>query len=288
MAYQPIIILGAGRSGTNMLRDALCCWDQIATWPCDEINYIWRHGHARYPTDALTPTMATDDTCRWIRRQFQKRADQSDCRWVLEKTCANTLRLPFVHAVLPDAKFIHIVRDGRDVAASASERWQASLDIPYLLKKARYVPLTDLPYYAIQYGVNRLKKIFGAAGRLSVWGPRFDGYQQVFTDHPLHVACAIQWQRCVDATDQALSQIPAQQQITLHYESFVADPAGRLQQLIEFIGHPPDARAMQSASGGIRSRSVGRWRQTLDPTTVELIHQHVGQTLGRHGYTDTP
>ena len=30
--------------GHNMLRDVLTKLPGVATWPCDEINYIWRHG----------------------------------------------------------------------------------------------------------------------------------------------------------------------------------------------------------------------------------------------------
>ena len=50
---QKVIIIGAPRSGTNILRDVLTSFDGICTWPCDEINYIWRHGNAKYPSDEL-------------------------------------------------------------------------------------------------------------------------------------------------------------------------------------------------------------------------------------------
>ena len=43
------MIIGAARSGTNMLRDVLTSLDGVDTWPCDEINYIWRHGNIRWP-----------------------------------------------------------------------------------------------------------------------------------------------------------------------------------------------------------------------------------------------
>ena len=48
-----------------------------------------------------------------------------------------------------------IVRDGVDAAVSASQRWSAALDLPYLAKKTRYVPVSDLPYYASRYAVAR-------------------------------------------------------------------------------------------------------------------------------------
>ena len=54
-----IIIVGAARSGTNMLRDILCFFNGVETWPCDEINYIWRYGNASFPTDGFSRDMAT-------------------------------------------------------------------------------------------------------------------------------------------------------------------------------------------------------------------------------------
>ena len=48
---QDVIIIGAPRSGTNMLRDALTALPDCGTWPCDEINYVWRHGNVGFPSD---------------------------------------------------------------------------------------------------------------------------------------------------------------------------------------------------------------------------------------------
>jgi len=56
--HPPIIIVGAGRSGTNMLRDLLAQLPEFSTWPCDEINYIWRHGNRGFETDEFTREMA--------------------------------------------------------------------------------------------------------------------------------------------------------------------------------------------------------------------------------------
>ena len=55
MVARPMVIVGAGRSGTNVLREVLCSFPGFSTWPCDEINYIWRHGNRGAPTDELTP-----------------------------------------------------------------------------------------------------------------------------------------------------------------------------------------------------------------------------------------
>jgi hypothetical protein len=38
-------------SGANMLRDVLTLLPGVATWPCDEINYTWRHGKDKKDRD---------------------------------------------------------------------------------------------------------------------------------------------------------------------------------------------------------------------------------------------
>ena len=75
-AYQPVIIIGAARSGTNMLRDVLTSLPGVGTWPCDEINYIWRHRNARNPLDEFQPEQATDPVRRFIRGEFDRIAPQ--------------------------------------------------------------------------------------------------------------------------------------------------------------------------------------------------------------------
>ena len=47
---------------------------------------------------------------------------QFGAQWVVEKTCANSLRVPFVETVAGPAKDVFLVRDGMDAVASALER----------------------------------------------------------------------------------------------------------------------------------------------------------------------
>ncbi len=53
-----------------------------------------------------------------------------------DKTPMYLLHMPAIAAVLPEAHFVHIVRDGRDVALSWRETWFApTRDIPLLVKR---------------------------------------------------------------------------------------------------------------------------------------------------------
>src|SRR2546430_7511188 len=58
MSFQPVIVIGAARSGTKLLRDCLGTADEFAVVPYD-INYLWRLGNEQFPNDELTPEQLT-------------------------------------------------------------------------------------------------------------------------------------------------------------------------------------------------------------------------------------
>ena len=275
----PAIIIGAGRSGTNALRDALSTLRQFQTWPCDEINYIWRHGNRDFPTDQLTRDHATAEVRSYIQKQFDKQAAIDSQATLIEKTCANSLRVGFVHEILPDARFIHIVRDGRDVAASAMDRWTAPLDVPYLAAKARYVPASDLPYYASRYLGSRLAKVRSAEDRLSWWGPKFEGMELLTPETPLVEVAARQWERSVSLAVEQLAEIPQSQVINVQYQSLAEDPFGTLKRITNELGEPIADTALSIAAATIHAGSVGKWKTALSPDEVELLSPIVEPAL---------
>lgn len=269
--YQPVVIIGAGRSGTNLLRDGLVRFRSVATWPCDEINYLWRSGAKRYPTDQLTAAMATERARRRMADAFAWVSREYGAEFVVEKTCANSLRVGYVDAIFPNAKFVQITRDGYDVTASAMKRWTAPIEPKYLARKARFVPVSDLPYYATRYLTGHARRVFSRDKALGTWGPRFNGIDELRANASLAVVCATQWRRCVDLAGKQLAQLAPERVHSLTYESLVADPAGSIREVARFVGVPENDDAVHAFSESVRGGSVGAGRRTLSPAELAEI-----------------
>lgn len=282
--YEKVVIIGAPRSGTNMLRDLLSQLSGIGTWPCDEINYIWRHGNVRFPSDEFTPEMATPGIKRYIQGHFDSFADSNKLNILVEKTCANSLRVSFVNEVIPDAKYIFIVRDGLDTVGSALIRWKAELDIPYLLKKVRYVPPTDLHYYALRYFANRVYRAFSGEKRLAIWGPVLNDMKTILQNHSLDEACALQWAACVDSAEQALSLIPSERVLRVKYEDFVKNPVEQFSRVASFVGREINAEFEKKLVSSVSSSSVGKGRSQLADSDIARLTPLIQNTLTRYGY----
>ena len=284
MNYLPLIIIGAPRSGTNMLRDVLTQLPSFATWPCDEINYIWRHGNVQYPTDEFTVAMARPAVKQYIRKQFDWVANRYQADVVVEKTCANSLRVEFVKQVVPEARYIFIRRDGLDAIGSAMQRWHAQLDLPYILKKARFVPISDLPYYGSRYLWNRMYRLISRRKRLAFWGPQFDGMTESLGQYSLEEVCALQWQKCVENSASALAKLPETQWVEVSYENLVQTPQVELERILQALQIPIEKEDLNIATQSITNKSVGKGRKKLSEPVHQKLEVLIGDTLHKYGY----
>jgi hypothetical protein len=269
--FKPIIIIGAARSGTNMLRDVLTSLADFSTWPCDEINYIWRYGNRAREDDEFTVEDVNSKNKAYIRKQFIKLHKKYRTDYIIEKTCANSLRVDYVDQIIPEAKYIHIYRDPVDVSASAKKRWKAPLDLKYILKKARYVPLQDIPFYAFKYLKNRLKRFTNQEKKLDYWGPKFKNFRDKIKGKSLIEISAVQWDKSVSNSFNSFSEMNKDVH-HIAYEDFVADPAAELKNIINFINPEliSDSK-IKEAVAEVSDRSVSKCYKELDKEEIEKI-----------------
>lgn len=92
-----------------------------------EPRYVWKYKNFHVGHDMLTKEHITPEIREHIVNYFK---DQflNNGEILLEKTPSNTLRFEFVYNLFPNAKYIHIIRNGVDVAFSAKkDGWGSTL-----------------------------------------------------------------------------------------------------------------------------------------------------------------
>ena len=158
--------------------------------------------------------------------------------------------LPVMSRLFPQARCVHLVRDGRDVAFS-----------PFLAPKA--------PYW---------RKIYFNDDRIDSWRGHAMS-QRAYRAHG-HVFNAARWVNSV-TLGRAHGAMLGERYLEIRYEALVADPAGELTRLAAFLGVDPPSPSLACAD--VRSQSVGKWRRH-PAREIEEVRAVLEPTLAAFGY----
>jgi hypothetical protein len=281
--HPPIIILGAARSGTRLLRSVIAAHPSVREIPFD-INFIWKYGNYGVDHDELSLRHFTARRARFVREFFDRFHAETSASRIVEKTVSNTLRVEFVREVFPDCQLVHLVRDGRDVAASARKMWQAPMNAGDVIKKVRYFPPLAVPTYGVSYLRSYLHRKFRKDGRVKTWGPRFVGIDAVSRTHTVLETCGIQWHRCVDACLRGMQSIPEEQKIEIRFEDLVLDSAAVTGKLLCKLGLGIPDGFERRASDLMSASNVGKWKRDITSEELDRLMPHIEATMGRLGY----
>lgn len=278
----PIILVGAARSGTKFLRDILASGHGTAAVPYD-VNYIWRYGAEKVADDVLDPAALTSKRRRFIQRSLRSLAKARNDDILIEKTVASTLRVPFVDAVFPDARYVHLIRDGREVTESAMRQWQAPPNWSALSQKVRDIPIQNLGYVG-WFGWNFVKGLFSGRKGGKVWGPRFPGIDAMAERGPLARVCAQQW---LESYTRASLDLPnlanANSRVfTIRYEDLIRDDTA-LTKLVDQLGLPDTENVIAAFHKNLKPNQAEIWRK-LPPSDLATIDQILSPTLSELGY----
>jgi hypothetical protein len=131
-------------------------------------------------------------------------------------------RAGFLHSAFPEARYIHVVRDGRAVANS----W------------------LQMPWWRGHLGPEGWH-----------FGPLPEAYADEWaaSDHSLVVLAALAWKLLLDAYEQAERLVGPDRWLTVRYEQFAADPVEVTERCLGFLG----LEATPELSTRVRSLSIG-------------------------------
>lgn len=278
----PIILIGAARSGTKFLRDVLASGAGTAAVPYD-VNYVWRYGAERAADDVLDPATLTPRRKEFIGKTLRLLAKAGPDDILIEKTVASTLRVPFVEAVFPNARYIHLIRDGREVTESAMRQWEAPPNWSALATKVRDIPIQNLGYVA-WFGWNLLNGLVAGRKGGQIWGPRFPGIDAVAEKGPLSRVCAQQWlESCTRASVDLPRVAQAESRVfTVRYEDLIRDET-TLVALLDQLGLPDQETILAAFRLKLRPNEPQMWRN-LPQRDLEMFEKILTPALTNLGY----
>ena len=268
---RPVFVIGAPRSGTSMLFAILRTCRALTHWP-GEAHEVWEADHhpalTGWSSNVLGADDATDEVAARIRRELYLATGSR--RRLVDKTPRNTLRVPFIDAVFPDARFVFLQRDGRDNVNSLINAWRTPRFRTYELPEPHAIPGADPRWWKFVL---------------------YPGWEQD-RNGPLEIVCAKQWKLCNDFAFGALRALGEERWTRVRYEDLDADPEGEVGRVMDFIGlsYEPEVRERARASGTIPVNVVtpperGKWRRE-NPREIAAILPLIRSTMEELGYSN--
>lgn len=299
-----LVIVGPPRSGTSMMGRILGLHPQVGTWI--EPYFVWDK-HFRGAGDDCRSEINADPLVRkQIRSCFEKFRRALGVRWVVDKSPRSCLRLDFVKAVFPEARYLFLVRDGRDCVLSMSKQWAAKRGVAEGFKagrgleaKARLLarwlkrqPLWRYRLMALCFEVGSPAEWFKNGplsrsrwgGRFG-WGPRFRGWHELIDKvSPLEFA-AHQWSHCAKGVAWGLRIIPKEQSLLVNYEDFILNPEEHLVQIFSFLQLRLPEGFMKKIPP-IMSKNSGKWQKEFSSGELLKVGPIIQGALLELGYVE--
>jgi hypothetical protein len=210
---RPVIILGAPRSGTTLLFRVLGRCQELGHLP-REGHIMWRMFHhpryAGWRSDAIGANQLRPGEKRFIHAYLGAFFKQK--RFV-EKTPENTLRIPYLLELFPDAHFVVIKRNPCDVINSLINGWREESG----RYRSYYVP-QDL-------------RIPGHPHSRQWRFALVEGWRDLGATEVPRIAFE-QWRQCVEGIQAGRELVPAERWSEVHLETLLAAPHATLQALL--------------------------------------------------------
>lgn len=291
-----ILVVGAGRSGTNFLTRALA--EHPGNFNCFESRFIWNTGQRDKRFDWRCPTEVTPAVQNAIRQPLRALAPSGGT--VIDKTPGNALRLDFARAVLPDAKIVNIIRDGRASLASRMSLWgddleddaassirrtgeRLSKEFSQFLAMLRRgnIPLNRVPAFALDSG----QILFGnALGRPRLGGERVAGLLEIAKVHGFEIARAVQWRETVVASVTAGREMPEDVYFEFRFEDLLRRPEEVGRQLVDFLEMEMPNSVIAALTEKADPSKAEAWRAGFSPERLARLEPVLRPTLDWLGY----
>lgn len=243
-------IIGSPRSGTTILGNILSHHPKIAEWY--EPYYLWEKYFPVDSNDIWQENKINQKAIKSIHKEFRIFREKAKKPIILDKSPYHAFNIKIINKIFPNAKWIHIIRDGRDVTLSIKKEWiRRSLIVnkrdfrgmfllafkmlqrqPFLRYKImaiyheiKYISLNPLMYF----NKSRWKGI-------AAWGPRFKDWEKYLQNYSLIEFNAMQWVKSVYAIRNFWPMLPEKNKIEISYENLLQFPEETLKKILDTLG----------------------------------------------------
>lgn len=268
----PIFVLGVPRSGTTVIFRLLAANRSLGSLP-REGHDMWRaFHHPRYTgweSDAVGAGRVRRGERRFIDAYLTAHFRE---RRFVEKTPENSLRVPYLLDLFPDARFVVVWRDPLEVVSSLVDGWRH----PAGRFRSYYVPESlSIPGYP-----HRHRWCFAL----------IEGWRELRSSAIPEIAYR-QWAAMSDALLRARDQVAPEQWSEVRLEDFLGDPRPILQRLSNRLDLGSDSE-MQERLDALMERPVnamtsdehGKRQRLLTHREVAPLIPRMRPTAERIGY----
>jgi hypothetical protein len=222
----------------------------------DEAYWFWdKHAYGfSAPCRDLVRTDVTVRVKKQVRGVMEAMLTPARNRLLIKIT--GWPRIGFLNEIFEDAKFIHLVRDGRAVASS----------------------LLHVDFWRGWSGPQGWR-----AGLLS---PEDQATWEAY-DRSFVALAGLEWRIQMRAMEAAVRALDRKRFLEIKYENFCQQPGDTFRQVLQFAELAPSpAFERHVAAARIRNMSQ-RWRDALTPAQQHVLDDLLREDLSRYGY-DTP
>jgi hypothetical protein len=163
-------------------------------------------------------------------------------------------RIGFLDKVFPDAKFIHVIRDGRAVANS----------------------MLNVDFWNGWEGP--VKWIYGSLPK--EYENEWNRYNQSFV-----VLAALQWKMLMDAAEEAIKKIESSRVLEIKYEDMCPDPIPTFKKVAEFCELPWDDKFERRLKNYTMRNSNEKYKKDLNPQQQDELNTVLHEYLIKYGYS---
>lgn len=301
---EPIIIVGAPRSGTSLLLTVLSnsssLWSQYRE-TIDIWERFYRFSGKEFKNDVLTKDDLDEKNKKFLIDEFHKHTYNNyflgyfareyclnrptlldfigqqnlifkelylkDYR-IVEKSPKTCFRISFINKLFPDCKFIFLKRDGRTNINSLIEGWKG----PDRYKRKE---ITDIKLNIKNCPETSWKFILP---------PEWENYK----DSSIEEVSAFQWVNSNKAVIESFKEIEDKRKYFLKYEDLTENPSKTIQDMCKFIDIPfcNNLRKISEKLPSVNyvtKPDKDKWKKNID--LIEKVYKNIEPTMKEMGYT---